>query len=174
MDRSARQRTCPPRTRRVRGGKSGIARTPAGFPGFRGMLALAASTPFNPGYEAEPGGGGGVSRHGKARHRDRPGSESRCDRLAERRATPPNDHPHVFLDLGGDREIICPYCSTLYRFDPALAHNAARPPECALRSRASGRQRRINKGEVRNMSCMQTLSDMYRAMQALLLPTAFP
>ena len=47
-------------------------------------------------------------------------------------AKPPLDHPHVFLDLGGDGEIICPYCSTLYRFDAALDAGAARPPECAL------------------------------------------
>jgi uncharacterized Zn-finger protein len=48
-------------------------------------------------------------------------------------ATPPYDHPHVFCDMGDDAEYVCPYCSTLYRFDPALAPNAARPPECALR-----------------------------------------
>jgi uncharacterized Zn-finger protein len=47
-------------------------------------------------------------------------------------ALPPFDHPHIFLDMGGDTEIICGYCSTLYRFDPALASNAARPSECAL------------------------------------------
>jgi uncharacterized Zn-finger protein len=45
---------------------------------------------------------------------------------------PPFDHPHVFLDMGADDEIICPYCSTLYRFDAALDASAARPPECAL------------------------------------------
>jgi len=38
----------------------------------------------------------------------------------------------VFLDMGGDTEIICPYCSTLYRFDPTLPPAAARPAECAL------------------------------------------
>jgi hypothetical protein len=38
----------------------------------------------------------------------------------------------VFLDIGEDNEIICPYCSTLYRFNPALDSHAARPPECAL------------------------------------------
>ena len=27
-------------------------------------------------------------------------------------ATPPHDHPHVFLDMGEGKEIICPYCST--------------------------------------------------------------
>jgi hypothetical protein len=34
--------------------------------------------------------------------------------------------------MGEDREIICPYCSTLYRFDPALNSHAAHPPQCAL------------------------------------------
>ena len=48
-------------------------------------------------------------------------------------ARPPHDHPHVFLDMGGDKEIICPYCSTLYRLDPTLDPHTARPPECALR-----------------------------------------
>ncbi len=47
-------------------------------------------------------------------------------------ATPPFDHPHVFLDMGDAEEIICPYCSTLYRHDASLNSHAARPPECAL------------------------------------------
>ena len=46
-------------------------------------------------------------------------------------AKPPFDHPHVFLDLGDDSEIICPYCSTLYRFKSALDPHAARPAGCA-------------------------------------------
>ena len=28
-------------------------------------------------------------------------------------ATPPFDHPHVFLDMGDETEIVCPYCSTV-------------------------------------------------------------
>ena len=41
-------------------------------------------------------------------------------------AMPPFDHPHIFCDMGGDDEIICSYCSTLYRHDPKLdAHAAA-------------------------------------------------
>jgi uncharacterized Zn-finger protein len=44
----------------------------------------------------------------------------------------PFDHPHVFLDMGDANEIICPYCSTLFRHDPTLDPHAARPPECAL------------------------------------------
>jgi uncharacterized Zn-finger protein len=47
-------------------------------------------------------------------------------------ATPPLDHPHVYLDMGSDTELICPYCSTLYRFDATLSPRQARPPECAL------------------------------------------
>jgi uncharacterized Zn-finger protein len=40
-------------------------------------------------------------------------------------AKPPFDHPHVFLDLGNDNEIICPYCSTLYRYAADLAAGEA-------------------------------------------------
>jgi len=47
-------------------------------------------------------------------------------------AKPPFDHPHVYCDMGEDAEYICPYCSTLYRHDPKLAPNEARPAECAL------------------------------------------
>ena len=47
-------------------------------------------------------------------------------------ALPPFDHPHVFCDMGDDAEYICPYCSTLYRHDPTLKPNAARPAECTL------------------------------------------
>jgi uncharacterized Zn-finger protein len=44
----------------------------------------------------------------------------------------PFDHPHVYLDMGDATEIICPYCSTLFRHDPTLDPHAARPAECAL------------------------------------------
>jgi uncharacterized Zn-finger protein len=52
-------------------------------------------------------------------------------------AKPPYDHPHVFIDMGDDNEAVCPYCSTLYRFNPALGSHAAQPPECALRLTAA-------------------------------------
>ncbi|TCT05547.1 zinc-finger domain-containing protein [Aquabacter spiritensis] len=42
-------------------------------------------------------------------------------------ATPPFDHPHIFLDMGHDTEIVCSYCSTLYRYNPALKADEARP-----------------------------------------------
>ena len=43
-------------------------------------------------------------------------------------ARAPFDHPHVFLDMGADSQILCPYCSTLYvRQTPTSGHgrNAA-------------------------------------------------
>ena len=43
----------------------------------------------------------------------------------------PFDHPHVYLDMGDATEIICPYCSTLFRLDPTLDPHEARPAECA-------------------------------------------
>ena len=46
-------------------------------------------------------------------------------------ALPPNDHPHIYLDLGGDSEIVCSYCSTLYRLNPKLSARQAEPAECA-------------------------------------------
>jgi uncharacterized Zn-finger protein len=47
-------------------------------------------------------------------------------------ALPPHDHPHVYCDMGDAIEYVCPYCSTLYRHNPALAPNEARPAECEL------------------------------------------
>ena len=50
---------------------------------------------------------------------------------------PPLDHPHVFLDMGDENEIICPYCSTLYRFAADLKAGEARPPECVLKDKVA-------------------------------------
>jgi uncharacterized Zn-finger protein len=52
-------------------------------------------------------------------------------------ALPPDDHPHVFCDMGDDTEYVCPYCSTLYRYDPTLPPDGARPAECALHDLAA-------------------------------------
>jgi uncharacterized Zn-finger protein len=46
-------------------------------------------------------------------------------------ANPPFDHPHVYLDMGADHEIICPYCSTLYRYNPKLDARTTVPAGCA-------------------------------------------
>jgi hypothetical protein len=47
-------------------------------------------------------------------------------------ARPPHDHPHVFLDMGADGQLLCPYCSTLYVFDARLAPDQTDPPGCRV------------------------------------------
>jgi uncharacterized Zn-finger protein len=52
-------------------------------------------------------------------------------------ATPPFDHPHVFLDMGDDNEKVCPYCSTLYRYKPELGAAESEPPGHLFREPAA-------------------------------------
>lgn len=42
-------------------------------------------------------------------------------------ALPPFDHPHVYLDMGSESEIVCPYCSTHFVFNSRLKPGAAEP-----------------------------------------------
>ena len=42
-------------------------------------------------------------------------------------ARPPYDHPHIYLDMGADDQILCPYCSTLYVYDSRLAPDESDP-----------------------------------------------
>jgi uncharacterized Zn-finger protein len=44
-------------------------------------------------------------------------------------ALPPFDHPHIFIDMGGGKDAVCPYCSTHYVFDAAL-NGGCEPAEC--------------------------------------------
>jgi uncharacterized Zn-finger protein len=46
-------------------------------------------------------------------------------------AKPPQDHPHIYLNMGDASEIVCPYCSTLFQFDPSLGAHEADPADCA-------------------------------------------
>jgi uncharacterized Zn-finger protein len=43
---------------------------------------------------------------------------------------PPEDHPHVYLNMGVRPAVRCPYCSTRYRFNRSLAWNETIPPGC--------------------------------------------
>jgi uncharacterized Zn-finger protein len=45
-------------------------------------------------------------------------------------ARPPHDHPRIYLNMGEQTEIQCPYCSTRYRLNPALRWNETIPPGC--------------------------------------------
>ncbi len=42
-------------------------------------------------------------------------------------ARAPYDHPHVYLDMGTDGQVLCPYCSTLYVHDPRLHADQSDP-----------------------------------------------
>ncbi len=47
-------------------------------------------------------------------------------------ALPPFDHPHIFIDMGGDSEAICSYCSTRFVYDASL-HGKCVPAECEVK-----------------------------------------
>jgi uncharacterized Zn-finger protein len=47
-------------------------------------------------------------------------------------ARPPYDHPHVYLDMGADHQILCPYCSTLYVFTDHLEPGQTEPGGCIV------------------------------------------
>lgn len=40
---------------------------------------------------------------------------------------PPFDHPHIYIDMGKDNDIVCPYCSTHYVYNPRLAPGTSEP-----------------------------------------------
>ncbi len=42
-------------------------------------------------------------------------------------ALPPFDHPHVYLDMGDETDIVCPYCSTHFVYNSRLPAGAAEP-----------------------------------------------
>ena len=44
-------------------------------------------------------------------------------------ASPPDDHPHVYINMGKEDAILCPYCATAFRFDPRLGPLMADPPD---------------------------------------------
>ncbi len=43
-------------------------------------------------------------------------------------ATPPHDHPHVYLNMGSAGSIHCPYCGTLYVYKAGLRRDETQPP----------------------------------------------
>jgi uncharacterized Zn-finger protein len=47
-------------------------------------------------------------------------------------ASPPFDHPHIFIDMTSDGEAICSYCSTRFVYDGNLDASCS-PAECELR-----------------------------------------
>jgi uncharacterized Zn-finger protein len=41
--------------------------------------------------------------------------------------SPPFDHPYIYLTVGDEPEVICPYCSTIFRYNPSIGIGDARP-----------------------------------------------
>ncbi len=52
-------------------------------------------------------------------------------------ASPPHDHPHIYLRMGDDDTILCPYCGTLFRYDLQLGPSEVDPPDCSYPDIAS-------------------------------------
>lgn len=48
-------------------------------------------------------------------------------------ASAPHDHPHIYLDMGTDDTIMCPYCGTLFRYDESLGPGEVDPPDSVFR-----------------------------------------
>jgi len=48
-------------------------------------------------------------------------------------ASPPHDHPHVYLNLGLSDVMLCPYCATVFRYAPMLAPNSVIPVNSIFR-----------------------------------------
>lgn len=48
-------------------------------------------------------------------------------------ASPPHDHPHVYLNMGLSDSMLCPYCATAFCFDAALAPDGVMPRDCLYR-----------------------------------------
>lgn len=51
-------------------------------------------------------------------------------------ASAPHDHPHVFLDMGQDSQIVCPYCSTLFSLSKNLTADQTMPKGCSVKDAA--------------------------------------
>ena len=47
-------------------------------------------------------------------------------------ARPPHDHPHIYLNMGADTQVLCPYCSTLYLHDGRLGAGETDPKGCLV------------------------------------------
>jgi uncharacterized Zn-finger protein len=48
-------------------------------------------------------------------------------------ATPPHDHPRIFLEMGEDASVRCPYCATLFVYDRSLEGRETFPAQCFYR-----------------------------------------
>jgi uncharacterized Zn-finger protein len=52
--------------------------------------------------------------------------------------SPPQDHPQVYLNMGSQDTILCPYCSTRFRFDPESGPSEVNSPDSPYADLAVG------------------------------------
>jgi uncharacterized Zn-finger protein len=52
-------------------------------------------------------------------------------------ALPPFDHPHIYIDMGKDNEVVCSYCSTHYVFNPSLPAGTSQPLSAVYQTEAA-------------------------------------
>ncbi len=45
-------------------------------------------------------------------------------------ASPPHDHPHIYIHMRKLDTILCPYCATQFRFDPRMTPPDVEPADC--------------------------------------------
>lgn len=58
----------------------------------------------------------------------------------------PHDHPHIYLNMGEEDTIICPYCATRFRFDPQLGLREAEPPDSLFATGDEAEEGSVPKG----------------------------
>lgn len=72
----------------------------------------AGLTPFSPSV---------MSNEGFAKLKNDQGVPAICIDVKEFKCvgvSPPHDHPHIYLGMGMADRILCPYCGTVFRYDP--------------------------------------------------------
>src|SRR5216683_6746078 len=67
-------------------------------------------------------------------------------------ASPPQDHPHVYINMREADTILCPYCATRFRFDPRLTPFDADPPDSVFADHITRPERSRGAGQVQSPS----------------------
>jgi uncharacterized Zn-finger protein len=73
-----------------------------------------------------------MSGSGCLKFRNDPGVPEICIGVREFECigvSPPQDHPHIYINMGEADTILCPHCGTRFRFDPRLTPLDADPPD---------------------------------------------
>src|ERR1700720_3727620 len=86
--------------------------------------------------------------------------------------SPPQDHPHVYINMGEADTILCPYCGTRFRFDPRLTPLDAEPPGSLVYLLTKTRPERRRSGPSPTSRAGRGDSDKSKPMRPVLQPIA--